>query len=110
MFIRRLDRYAVLLSTACTALAHLAAPHQRLGGGRAVIRRLAAGLKKFDAGRRAFEEGKFEEALIAFQASHELLASPNTRLYMGRCSRALGKVGSAYTALHSAALSRRRTG
>jgi hypothetical protein len=64
---------------------------------------LAAGLKKFEEGRKAFEAGQFEAALAAFTASLELLPSPNTRLYIGRCYRALGRTASAYTALRLAA-------
>jgi hypothetical protein len=64
---------------------------------------LAAGLQKFEDGRKAFEGGQFEEALAAFKASLALLPSPNTRLYMGRCYRALGKTASAFTALKLAA-------
>jgi tetratricopeptide (TPR) repeat protein len=63
---------------------------------------LAAGLKKFDEGRKAFEGGQFEEALNNFKASLELLPSPNTRLYMGRCYRAIGRTASAYTAFRLA--------
>ena len=57
----------------------------------------AAALKKFEDGRKAFDAGKFEEALLAFKGSLELLASPNTRLYIARCYRALNKPASAYT-------------
>lgn len=57
----------------------------------------AAALKKFEDVRKAYDAGKFEEALLAFKASLELLASPNTRLYIARCYRALGKPASAYT-------------
>jgi tetratricopeptide (TPR) repeat protein len=64
---------------------------------------LTIALKKFDAGRKAFEGGAFEEALIAFQESIALSPSPNSRLYIARCYRALGKVASAYTAFHLAA-------
>ena len=63
----------------------------------------AAALAKFDEGRKAFEAGQFEAALLSFQASYGLLASPNTRLYMARCYRALGQVASAYTAFQLAA-------
>jgi hypothetical protein len=64
---------------------------------------MAAGLQQFDQGRRAYEAGQFEQALLAFQGSYELFASPNTRYYVGRCYRALGKVASAYTAFKLAA-------
>ena len=57
----------------------------------------AAALGRFEEGKKAFDSGKFEEALIAFQASQSLLPSPNSRLYIARCYRALGKVASAYT-------------
>jgi hypothetical protein len=56
----------------------------------------AVALKKFEEGRVAFEQGKFEQALVAFQASIEILPSPNSRLYIARCYRALGKPASAY--------------
>jgi hypothetical protein len=69
----------------------------------AADQRTAAALQKFDAGRQAFEAGRFEQAALAFQASQELLPSPNTHLYLGRCFRALGKVGSAFTLLRLAA-------
>ncbi len=57
----------------------------------------AAALKKFEGGRKAYDAGSFEEALLAFKGSLELLPSPNTRLYIARCYRALSKPASAYT-------------
>lgn len=63
----------------------------------------AAALKKFEEGRQAFDSGGFEEALLAFKASLELLASPNTRVYIARCYRALGRPASAYTTYRLAA-------
>jgi hypothetical protein len=60
-------------------------------------------MNKFDAGRTAFEAGQFEEALIAFQASNNLNPSPNSKLYIARCYRALRKVASAYTTYRMAA-------
>src|SRR5262245_12349049 len=57
----------------------------------------AAALKEFETGRAAFEAGQFESALSAFQSSLQLLPSPNTRLYIARCQRALGKTASAHT-------------
>ena len=94
-------RVGSLLLAACVGLglALGSAPARAAGSDES----LAAGLQKFDQGRRAFEAGQFEQALLAFQASYELLASPNTRLYIGRCYRALGNVASAFTALKLAA-------
>lgn len=59
--------------------------------------KLTAALKKFDEGRAAFDAGSFEDALNAFQASNTLSPSPNSRLFMARCYRALNRVASAYT-------------
>jgi hypothetical protein len=64
---------------------------------------MTAAMNKFDAGRKAFEAGQFEEALIAFQESSALSPSPNSKLYIARCYRALGKVASAYTTYRMAA-------
>lgn len=64
---------------------------------------LAAALQKFEVGRAAFDAGRFAEGLGAFQASFDLSPSPNSRLYVGRCYKALGKVASAYTSLRMAA-------
>ncbi len=55
-------------------------------------------LTKFEEGKKAFEAGRFEDALLAFQASLALLPSPNTRLYIARCYRAMNRLASAYTA------------
>lgn len=56
-----------------------------------------AALRQFEEGVKLYEGGQFERALIAFTGSQQLLSSPNTRLYMARCFRALGKTASAYT-------------
>jgi hypothetical protein len=63
----------------------------------------AMALQRFEEGRAAFEAGKYEAALVAFRASLELQPSPNSRLYIGRCLRALGKTASAFTSLRLAA-------
>jgi hypothetical protein len=90
---------AAALLGACPGL--LAVPSTALAS--ASDEAMAAGLKKFDEGRKAFEAGQFEEALNAFRASLELFPSPNTRLYVARCYRAIGKTASAYTAFKLAA-------
>jgi hypothetical protein len=63
----------------------------------------AAALKQFETGRAAFDKGELPQALAAFTASMQALPSPNTRLYIARCQRGLGKIGSAYTSYRLAA-------
>ena len=41
----------------------------------------------------------YEHALAEFRASHDIVASPNTRLEIARCLRAMGKVVEAYAEL-----------
>jgi hypothetical protein len=62
----------------------------------------SAALAQFEQGKNAYDAGKFEEALLAFDKSLSLLASPNTRLYVARCHRALGRVATAYNQLRLA--------
>lgn len=63
----------------------------------------AVALKQFEAGRRAFEKREYEAALVAFRESNSLAASPNSRLYMARCYREIGRFASAYTTYRLAA-------
>lgn len=63
----------------------------------------AAAFRQFEEGVKLYEGGQFERALVAFQGSMQLLSSPNTRLYVARCYRALGKTASAYTSYKRAA-------
>ncbi len=63
-----------------------------------------ASLAKFEAGKKAFTAQHYEEALRAFEESHSLQQSPNTRLYIAHCHRALGHVGTAYVQYRLAAV------
>jgi DNA-binding NarL/FixJ family response regulator len=58
----------------------------------------ASALREFETGLKLFDDGRFADALAAFQKSSATISSPNTRLYIARCLRALGKTASAYTA------------
>lgn len=55
-----------------------------------------AAQKTFEAGDDLFEHGRYEEAITAFRASQALVASPNSRLMIGRCLRELGRKAEAY--------------
>jgi len=56
-----------------------------------------AAVKQFDEGVAAFNRQDYSQALALFQASLEALPSPNTRIYVAQCYKALGKFGSAYS-------------
>ena len=56
----------------------------------------AIALKRFEDGKAHYDAGEFELSLVDFQASMAIQPSPNSRLYIARCQRALGKIGSAF--------------
>lgn len=51
---------------------------------------------KFTKGKELFAQKKFKEALVEFQGSLEIVASPNARLYVARCYREMGSYVNAY--------------
>jgi hypothetical protein len=51
---------------------------------------------RFGRARQLFVEKKFREALVEFQGSHDIVASPNARLYIAHCHRELGELVAAY--------------
>lgn len=57
----------------------------------------------FQQGRALYDAQQWEQALAAFRQSMAALPSPNTRLYMGRCLRQLGRYGEAWGELSRAA-------
>ena len=63
-----------------------------------------------EVGRHAFQDGRgyyqrqsWSEALDAFRRSLDALPSPNTRMYIGRCLRELGRPAEAWNELDRAA-------
>jgi hypothetical protein len=50
----------------------------------------------FQRGKQLYREKRFEEALVEFMASLDIVASPNARLYVARCHREMGHLGDAY--------------
>jgi hypothetical protein len=51
---------------------------------------------RFARGRELFLARSYEQALAEFRAANALVASPNTRLYIARCLRELGRFAEAY--------------
>jgi len=62
-----------------------------------------AGRQSFQVGRALYDQRRFAEALDAFRTSQQVLPSPNTQLYVGRCLREIGRDAEAYRALLRAA-------
>jgi hypothetical protein len=58
----------------------------------------------FSRGRELFRHKKYDEALAQFRASHEIVASPNTRLEIARCLRELKNPVAAYVEFGRAAI------
>jgi hypothetical protein len=52
--------------------------------------------KKYDEGKQAFDEKRFDVALERFRESYEALASPNSHLMIARALAELGRKGEAY--------------
>ncbi len=86
---------AVALSTTFAATAYAAgvAPSQSTP----VQREQAQ--SRFLRGKAKLGKGQYAEALAEFNASLDIVASPNTRLYVGRCLRELGRIVEAYVEL-----------
>jgi thioredoxin-like negative regulator of GroEL len=62
----------------------------------------------FSDGTKAFQEGRFEDALAQLKASYELSKSPNALLMMARTLAKLGKRTEAAEAFYAAELDARR--
>lgn len=98
----RLGRFA-RMSFAAAAVSMVAAPIVVPRTARAGAQVDPLAIKKFDQGKDAYDKKNFSTALAAFSMSLDLLPSPNTRLYIGRCQRELGLIASASASLKLAA-------
>src|SRR5258708_34499925 len=54
------------------------------------------GQSRFARGKDLLARKKYDEALVEFRASREIVASPNTRLEIGRCLRETGNLIAPY--------------
>jgi hypothetical protein len=54
---------------------------------------------RFRRGKELMDKGSYDEAVAEFRASHDIVASPNTRLELARCMRAAGRLVPAYAEL-----------
>jgi hypothetical protein len=58
-----------------------------------------AALKAFQDADKLYDTKRYEEALTAFRASYDIVASPNSRLMIGRALKELGRLDEAYQEL-----------
>jgi hypothetical protein len=59
---------------------------------------------RFARGRDMLSKNQYDQALVEFRASHDIVASPNTRLEIARCLRSMGKLVAAYAELGRASV------
>ena len=89
---------ALLGGSAATAHAAGVAP------GKATPVQREQAQSRFIKGRDLYNAKKYDAALVELTASLDIVASPNTRLYVGRCLRDTGKLVAAYAELGRAAV------
>jgi hypothetical protein len=101
----KLRRWAVLV-----VLCGLATFSPRLGHAAGVSPAKATPVQREQAqsrflkGRTLYTAKKYDAALAELNASLDIVASPNTRLYIARCLRDMGKIVPAYVELGRAAV------
>ena len=91
MRLRRAALFALLLAIApATAMATGVDP------GQATPVQREQAQTRFVKGKQKYDAGDYKSALDEFQASTEIVQSPNTRLYVARAYREMGKLVEAY--------------
>src|SRR5437899_2641957 len=55
--------------------------------------------QRFNRGKQLYTKREFAKALAEFEGSHDIVASPNARLFVARCHRELGDLVKAYVEL-----------
>ncbi len=104
--LQRLLRLVAALPVALAlVLAH--APRAQAAGdppGKASPVKREQAQSRFERGKTLFTAKKYDEALGEFRASFEIVASPNTHLFVARCLRELGRLVEAYVELGRTAI------
>lgn len=94
---RRIRRWTLLaaIASACVATTNLAEAAGVTPADATAAQRAQA-QRHFLRGKDLHGASKFEQALVEFRASFDVVASPNARLYIARCLRDLGRDAEAY--------------
>ena len=90
LLLLRLSLAAIALATASPALADGVLPAEA-----SPVQREQA-QSRFQRGKDLMTKQSYDQALAEFRASHDIVASPNTRLEIARCLVAMGKLVAAY--------------
>ena len=91
-------RLTLILSLALSLAAPLARADGVLPAHATPVQREQA-QARFMRGKEFLAKKQFEQAVAEFRASHDIVASPNTRLELARCLLAMGKPLAAYAEL-----------
>jgi hypothetical protein len=70
----------------------------------------SAAQQTFDAGSKLYDSHRFDQALVAFQASYRIVASPNSHLMVARCLRETGHHAEAYREFQAVVLEANQRG
>jgi hypothetical protein len=92
---RRLRTWLVFGSLACALVPSVAAA-AGADPATATAKQKADAQKRFDHGRELSTAGRYAEALAEFQASFDIVASPNTHFSIARTLAYMGQVAEAY--------------
>jgi tetratricopeptide (TPR) repeat protein len=93
-----------VLSIVLAALAPSAAYAAGVSPSKATPVQREQAQRRFLKGRELYNAKKYDAALEELNASLDIVASPNTRLYIGRCLRDMGRLVPAYVELGRAAI------
>jgi hypothetical protein len=93
------QRLAAITCGAALLLGSLGAAAAGAPVDRASREQLSAAQKTFAVADDLYDAKRFGEALTAYRASYDIVASPNSRLMIARCLRELGRIEEAYREL-----------
>lgn len=99
-----LRRYSFAIPLALSLLAGSNALAAGVAPGNATPVQREQAQSRFIKGRDLYNAKKYDAALVELTASLDIVASPNTRLYLGRCLREMGRLVAAYAELGRSAV------
>jgi hypothetical protein len=101
--LRKKSGIALVAASVAAAALSWAPPSHAEGASldAATAEQKATAKDKYLAGKAAYDQQKYEEALPLFQASYDTVASPNSHLMVARCLARLGRAFEAFEAFRA---------